>query len=123
MAATPVGATTIRRLNDSFFILCKKVVLPVPALPVKNIFLFVSLAKDHAKSNSVFVFKIFNHKTIYPKFTKKINLNLPSLKKGKKKSRFERRNRAPKKRDDLLFHKCSTIGANGLNFSVRNGKR
>ena len=28
-----------------------------------------------------------------------------------------------KKGDDLLFHKCSTIGANGLNFSVRNGKR
>jgi hypothetical protein len=25
--------------------------------------------------------------------------------------------------DDLLFHKCSTIGADGLNFSVRNGKR
>ena len=25
--------------------------------------------------------------------------------------------------DDLLSHKCSTIGANGLNFSVRNGKR
>ena len=24
---------------------------------------------------------------------------------------------------DLLFHKCSTIGANGLNFSVRKGKR
>ncbi len=25
---------------------------------------------------------------------------------------------------DLLSHKnCSTIGANGLNFSVRNGKR
>ena len=25
--------------------------------------------------------------------------------------------------DDLLSHNCSTIGANGLNFSVRNGKR
>jgi hypothetical protein len=25
--------------------------------------------------------------------------------------------------NDLLSHKCSTIGANGLNFSVRNGKR
>ena len=25
--------------------------------------------------------------------------------------------------DDLLSHECSTIGANGLNFSVRNGKR
>ena len=24
---------------------------------------------------------------------------------------------------DLLFHDCSIIGANGLNFSVRNGKR
>ena len=28
-----------------------------------------------------------------------------------------------KKGSDLLFHKCSTIGANGLNFSVRDGKR
>ena len=28
-----------------------------------------------------------------------------------------------KKGNDLLSHKCSTIGANGLNFSVRNGKR
>uniref|UniRef100_UPI00289A78CF hypothetical protein n=1 Tax=Hwangdonia seohaensis TaxID=1240727 RepID=UPI00289A78CF len=25
-----------------------------------------------------------------------------------------------KKGNDLLSHKCSTIGANGLNFSVRN---
>jgi hypothetical protein len=25
--------------------------------------------------------------------------------------------------DYLLSHKCSTIGADGLNFSVRNGKR
>jgi len=25
--------------------------------------------------------------------------------------------------DDLLSRRCSTIGANGLNFSVRNGKR
>ena len=25
--------------------------------------------------------------------------------------------------DDLLSHNCSTIGAGGLNFSVRNGKR
>jgi hypothetical protein len=25
--------------------------------------------------------------------------------------------------DDLLSHSCSTIGAGGLNFSVRNGKR
>jgi hypothetical protein len=25
--------------------------------------------------------------------------------------------------NDLLSHKCSTIGADGLNFSVRNGKR
>ncbi len=28
-----------------------------------------------------------------------------------------------KKGDDLLSHGCSTIGANGLNFSVRKGKR
>jgi hypothetical protein len=28
-----------------------------------------------------------------------------------------------KKGGDLLFHKCSTIGANGLNCSVRDGKR
>ena len=25
--------------------------------------------------------------------------------------------------DDLLSHKCSTIGAGSLNFSVRDGKR
>ena len=25
--------------------------------------------------------------------------------------------------DDLLSRECSTIGANGFNFSVRNGKR
>ena len=30
---------------------------------------------------------------------------------------------AIKKGGDLLFHNSSTIGANGLNFSVRNGKR
>ena len=28
-----------------------------------------------------------------------------------------------KKGGDLLSHNCSTIGAEGLNFSVRNGKR
>ena len=33
----------------------KKVVLPVPAFPVKNTFLSVLLIKSQAKSNSLFV--------------------------------------------------------------------
>ena len=56
MAATPVGATTIDR-----FLLCsttvfKKVVLPVPALPVRKILRPVCSTKSHAMRSSSFVF-------------------------------------------------------------------
>ena len=36
MAATPVGANVMNSLSDTCCTLCKKVVLPVPALPVKK---------------------------------------------------------------------------------------
>ena len=36
MAAIPVGATMTVRLGDSFFRLCRKVVFPVPAFPVRK---------------------------------------------------------------------------------------
>ena len=43
---------------------------------------------------------------------------------GLKKETPARMNRGfDKVGDDLLSHYCSTIGADGLNFSVRNGKR
>ncbi len=41
MAATPVGATTILDLWITFLSSSKNVVLPVPALPVRKIFLEV----------------------------------------------------------------------------------
>ena len=41
MAATPVEATITIRLIKSFWRLRKKVVFPVPALPVKKMFLRV----------------------------------------------------------------------------------
>ena len=40
-----------------------------------------------------------------------------------KKGRSETERPSIKVGDDLLSHNCSTIGAVGLNFSVRNGKR
>ena len=36
MAATPVGATTINRFDDFSTTVFRNVVLPVPALPVRN---------------------------------------------------------------------------------------
>ena len=41
MAATPVGARTTMRLKPSALIWWRKVVFPVPALPVRKMFLFV----------------------------------------------------------------------------------
>ena len=55
MAATPVGATTIQRLSLSLKTLFKKVVLPVPASPVKNTLrlVFSTMSKaTSAMSNS-----------------------------------------------------------------------
>ena len=40
-----------------------------------------------------------------------------------KKRPGHKNDRVFKEGGDLLFHKRSIIGANGLNFSVRNGKR
>ncbi len=53
MAATPVGATITMRFKLSIFNLCKKVVLPVPALPVKKIERFVLLTNSQANSSSL----------------------------------------------------------------------
>ena len=55
MAATPVGATITILFKDSFFILCKKVVLPVPAFPVIKRFLSVLLIKSKASFSSGFL--------------------------------------------------------------------
>ena len=51
MAATPVGATTAIRLRGDALIWCKKVVLPVPALPVRKMFLSVWLTYSNASSS------------------------------------------------------------------------
>ena len=54
IAATPVGATTTMRFREFFFNSCKKVVLPVPALPVKKIERLVLFKKSHANCSSLF---------------------------------------------------------------------
>ena len=54
IAATPVGATTTNLFLDSYFTFLRKVVLPVPAFPVRKIFRSVFSTKFHAKSSSVF---------------------------------------------------------------------
>jgi len=51
MAATPVGATTIILLGERFFNSRKKVVFPVPALPVRNRFSPVNCTKSLASCN------------------------------------------------------------------------
>lgn len=48
MAATPVGATIAVSLPDRFLIYRRKVVLPVPALPVKKIERFENWTKSAA---------------------------------------------------------------------------
>ena len=55
MAATPVGATTTNCFSPSALIACKNVVLPLPALPVKNRLRSVLRTKSNANSNSGFV--------------------------------------------------------------------
>ena len=55
MAATPVGANTTVFFLVLFFICFKKVVFPVPALPVRNRDLFVDVTKSIAKSYSIFI--------------------------------------------------------------------
>ncbi len=51
MAATPVGATTSSFLCVVLISFRRKVVLPVPALPVKKIWLPVALTKRSANSS------------------------------------------------------------------------
>src|SRR5438128_10811040 len=51
MAATPVGAVTTIRLELSSLIWRRNVVLPVPALPVRKIFLHVWRTYSNASSN------------------------------------------------------------------------
>jgi len=46
MAATPVGAATIIVLEQFSFKYFRKVVFPVPAFPVRNIFSPVSVTND-----------------------------------------------------------------------------
>jgi hypothetical protein len=54
IAATPVGATTIIRFGERSRSLCRNVVLPVPARPVKNRLTAVSPIKRSASSNCGF---------------------------------------------------------------------
>ena len=54
MAATPVGATTILRVQLFSTTVFRKVVFPVPALPVKKMLRPVCSTKSHAVFNSVF---------------------------------------------------------------------
>ena len=51
MAATPVGAVTTIRLGFSPLIWCRNEVLPVPALPVRKIFLAVLRTYSNARSS------------------------------------------------------------------------
>src|SRR5665213_1929864 len=51
IAATPVGAATIIFLEQFSFKYFRKVVFPVPALPVRKIFSLVSVTKRYARSN------------------------------------------------------------------------
>ena len=55
IAATPVGATTIIRLGETSLSLFKKVVLPVPAFPVRKRLVPVFCSKLKARSNCWFV--------------------------------------------------------------------
>ena len=56
MAAMPVGASTTMRLGHSAFSRRKKVVLPVPALPVRNKWVPVFSMNCHVKASSGFCF-------------------------------------------------------------------
>ena len=52
MAAMPVGATTIIRFGDLSFNVLKNVVLPVPAFPVRKMFVPVLSTICHARRSS-----------------------------------------------------------------------
>ena len=54
MAAMPVGASTTIRLGDPAFSRCRKVVFPVPALPVRKRCVPVLSMNCQARSSSVF---------------------------------------------------------------------
>jgi hypothetical protein len=55
MAATPVGATTAICLPQLFLMYLSKVVLPVPALPVKKIFWLVAVTNCNAWLKDSFI--------------------------------------------------------------------
>lgn len=55
MAATPVGAATTMFLDEWSTKYFKKVVFPVPALPVRKTFSLVSVMKRKARSNTSFI--------------------------------------------------------------------
>ena len=55
MAATPVGAATTMFLDECSTRYFKKVVFPVPALPVRKTLSFVSVIKRNARSNMSFI--------------------------------------------------------------------
>src|SRR2546423_301259 len=58
MAATPVGAVTTIRLGLSSLICCRKVVLPVPALPVRKMIFRVLRTYSNARSSWGFETKL-----------------------------------------------------------------
>ena len=59
IAATPVGATIIFRLLLRSLSVRRKVVLPVPAFPVRKILIPVCSTKSHALRNSWFFSILF----------------------------------------------------------------
>src|SRR5438876_1888052 len=65
MAATPVGAVTTIRLELSTLIWCRNVVLPVPALPVRKIFLLVLRTYSNARSSCWLETKLMCEVAIY----------------------------------------------------------
>jgi len=54
IAATPVGAVTIICFGDACFSWCRKVVLPVPALPVRKMLWLVVATNSRASCISGF---------------------------------------------------------------------
>ena len=71
MAATPVGATTMGRLRERSTTVFRKVVLPVPALPVRKMLRPVFSTKSHAVRSSLFSFIVQNVSVSRHKDTKK----------------------------------------------------
>ena len=60
IAAIPVGARIIILLGDSFTSVLRNVVLPVPAFPVRNMFVPVCAISVLASSSSGFVFMCYS---------------------------------------------------------------